>query len=149
MSIHLISLPEDLVEAIATRASLEGEAQLSGTCREFWARYHRKRAGVSLAGLAPSLTTGDVYARFGKDVRPLLAAVACTRAGNTRRYATVDVLAALLRAYGGWKGLEAPRCARGRRQRRRKGKAAFHRAVVQLEEFARVAPTSCRLLRVD
>ena len=77
------------------------------------------------------------YARFGKDVRPLLAAVACTRTGSARRYATVDVLAALLRAYGGWKGLKKHLDAPAERAAAaaEREKLAFHRAVIQLEEF--------------
>ena len=84
---HLISLPEDLVEAIATRASLEGEAQLSGTRREFWARYHRKRAGVSLAGLALSHNRRRLRALWqamcGHFLRPWRARGPATR-GATR-----------------------------------------------------------------
>jgi len=134
---QLLSLPEDILDAVAQHAGLVGEARLGGACRELWARSRNKRAGVSLADLAPTLSTGGVYARFGKDVRPLLAAVAFEKAGNARRYATVDVLAALLRAYDGWPGLKKHLDAPAERAAAvaEKEELAFHTAAVQLQEF--------------
>ena len=137
MPLHLLDLPEDLLQHIHERADLKSSVNLHRTCQELWRRHRRTRCGVSLAGLAPSMSTKDVNARFGVVVRPLLATLSFCKIGNARWYATPELLGALLHAHGGWKGVKALLDVPAERAAAavEKETQAFHNAVVQLEEF--------------
>ena len=137
MPLCLAELPADVVRHISDCAGVKAAAQLHATRRDLWRHHQQTTCGVSLAGLTPSLSTTEVYTRFGKDVRPLLTTVKFQKAGNARRYAAADVLVALLRAYGGWAGLRVHLDAPAQRAAAvaEKEQLAFRRAVVQLEEF--------------